>query len=209
MPPMPELPPPPQKQNPSNKVIIGAAAAVIIAIVGTGAAVINSRDDGKDMSGTTATKTTPAENVVTAAEEEPEPAAEDDTAGDAVALTDTVTYENDVEVALSKFTRGTSGEYASPKNTPYVKFAVKITNGSGKTVDTTALTVNCSYGKAGQGSESIFDDGLNGSPSTKLLNGRSISVPWACELPRGEKLLQIEVSPDFETETAIFTGDVK
>lgn len=124
-------------------------------------------------------------------------------------LTDTVSYENDVEVSLSKFTRGTSGAYASPENTPYVKFTVKVVNGSKKTVDTTSMMVTCSYGEDGQSSESIFDEGLDGSPATKLLAGRSLNVPWGCELPEGERVLQVEVSPDFESEAAIFTGNVK
>ncbi|MGW4574393.1 hypothetical protein GUR47_01545 [Streptomyces tendae] len=51
-------------------------------------------------------------------------------------------------------------------------------------------------------------DGRVGNPQTKLLAGRSISVPWGCELPKGEKLIQIEVAPDFDSETAIFTGPV-
>lgn len=124
-------------------------------------------------------------------------------------LTHTVTYDNDVKVGLSKFSRGVSSDVASPAKTAYVKFTVKVTNGSDGTVDTTLMAVNCSYGKNGQQSESIFDEGLNGSPQTKLLAGRSLSVPWACELPKGEKVLQVEVTPDAESATAIFTGSVK
>ncbi|MFL9655279.1 hypothetical protein ACJ7VE_16365 [Streptomyces sp. PB17] len=45
-------------------------------------------------------------------------------------------------------------------------------------------------------------------PAYGLLAGRSISVPWGCELPKGEKLIQIEVAPDFDSETAILTGSV-
>ncbi|MCW1097975.1 hypothetical protein OJ963_29430 [Streptomyces sp. RS2] len=87
----------------------------------------------------------------------------------------------------------------------------KVKNSGTKTLDTTLLTVNCSYGKDGRSSESVFDSdtGLDGTPQTKLLAGRSISVPWGCELPKGEKLIQIEVAPDFDSETAIFTGPVR
>lgn len=136
--------------------------------------------------------------------------AEETSGGDEpYALTDTVSYENDVEVSLSKFTRATSSEYAAPADTPYVKFMIKVVNGSDRTIDATALTANCSYGEDGQTSEAIFDDGLDGAPTTKLLAGRSINVAWGCELPKDEKVLQIEVSPDFESEAAIFTGNVK
>lgn len=148
--------------------------------------------------------------TVTPAVEEPteDPAGDEGDDGP-FGLTDTVAYENDVEVSLSKFTRGTSSAYASPEKTPYVKFTVKVVNGSKKTVDTTSMMVSCSYGEDGQSSDSIFDEGLDGSPTTKLLAGRSINVPWGCELPEGERVLQVEVSPDFESEAAIFTGNVK
>ncbi|MHB9857635.1 hypothetical protein [Streptomyces sp. YIM S03343] len=124
-------------------------------------------------------------------------------------LTHTVTYDHGVKLGLSGFSRGVSSDVASPANTPYVKFTVKVTNGSSGTVDTTVMSVNCSYGEDGQQSESIFDDGLNGAPQTRLLAGRSLSVPWACELPKGERVLQVEVTPDLESATAIFTGEVK
>ena len=55
----------------------------------------------------------------------------------------------------------------------------------------------------------VVDDGLDGLPDTSILAGRSLSVPWACELPKGETFLQVEVAPDYDSETAIFTGDVK
>ena len=53
------------------------------------------------------------------------------------------------------------------------------------------------------------DDGLDGLPDTRILAGRSLTVPWACELPKSETFLQVEVSPDYDSEEAIFTGDVK
>ncbi|MGV9899476.1 hypothetical protein ACWDVV_36125, partial [Streptomyces tendae] len=139
------------------------------------------------------------------------PAASEDTDDGVYALDETVTYESDVEVTLSGFERTVSSEYAMPEKTPYARFTVKVKNSGTKTLDTTLLTVNCSYGKDGRSSESVFDSdtGLDGTPQTKLLAGRSISVPWGCELPKGEKLIQIEVAPDFDSETAIFTGPVR
>jgi hypothetical protein len=206
MPGFPPTEPPAPKKSRTNLVIIGSAVAVIAAIIGTGVVVVQSRDDDKPKAA--AETSAPAEDVVTAAAEEPDPTPED-TGPDVFGLTDTVEYDSGVEMSLSKFTRATSGPYAAPENTPYVRFTVKIKNGSGATVDTTMLSVSCSYGEDGQSSESIFDDGLDGSPTTKLLAGRSLSVPWGCELPKGEQVLQVEVSPDMDSETAIFTGKVK
>lgn len=132
-----------------------------------------------------------------------------DRGDDTVSLNETVTYEDDTEVSLSGFARGVSSGYAAPENTPYVKFTVKIVNGSGTTMDLNEMFVECQYGEAGQSGEEIFDEGLDGTPSTHLRPGRSISAPFACELPKSERYTQIEVTPDAESETAIFAGDVK
>lgn len=207
-PPMPGFPPPPPappKKNRTNLIIIGSAVAVIAAVVTTGVVVVNSRNDNS--SSAKAAETTPADDTVTAAEE-PEPSPSD-TGPQVFGLTDTASYDSNVEVSLSKFTRGVSSEYASPENTAYVKFVVKVKNGSNSTLDTTQFTVSCSYGADGHESDSIFDDGLDGGPDTKLLAGRSINVPWGCSLPKGESTVQIEVRPDPDSETAIFTGTVK
>ncbi|MER7969118.1 hypothetical protein ABTX35_08980 [Streptomyces sp. NPDC096080] len=212
-PPTPNFPPPASEATPdparrqrlSNSVVIGAAAAVIAAVVITGIVIVQSRGDGEPNVSASASATG---DVVTAAAEEPGPEPTE-TGPQIFGLSDTVTYETGVEVSLSKFTRATSSDYASPENTPYMKFTVKVKNGGSNTVDTTALMVNCSYSEDGQSSDSVFDDGLDGSPSTQLLAGRSLSVSWGCALPKGEDVLQVEVAPDLESETAIFTGNLK
>ncbi|QDQ10279.1 hypothetical protein [Streptomyces spectabilis] len=212
-PPMPSLPPQPQPQRKSrtNAVVIGSAVAVIAAVVATGLFIVNSRDDEKSAATRTADSATSDE--VFAGDEEP---AEDerepeDGEPQVFGLYDTVTYNNEVAVSLSKFSRGTSSSTAAPENTPYLKFDVHVRNGGTSTVDTTAFSVNCAYGEDGKEGELVIDSerGLMGGPSTRLLAGRSLTVTWACAVPKAEKTVQIEVSPGFETETAIFTGDEK
>jgi hypothetical protein len=206
---MPAYPPPPPKKAKTNTVIIAAAAAVVAAAVSAAiTAGATSGSDTKAAPTVTVTETAAADDAEPAAEEDTEPAAEDTDDG-VYSLDDTVIYETDVEVSLSKFSRATSSEYASPENTPYVRFTAKIKNGGDEKLDTTLLSINCSYGQDGQSSEAIFDSGLDGGPDTSLLPGRSINVPWGCELPKGEKLIQVEVAPDYDSETAIFTGNVK
>ncbi|WP_030678444.1 hypothetical protein [Streptomyces sp. NRRL B-1347] len=215
-PPMPSLPPQPQpplqKKSRTNAVIIGSAAAVIAAVVGTGVFVVNSRDDDKKSESTRTTESEASDEVFAEdeepAEDEPEP---EDDEPQVFGLNDTVTYSNDVAVSLSTFSRGTSSSTAAPESTPYLKFDVQVENGGTSTVDTTAFSVNCAYGEDGKEGELVIDSerGLNGGPLTRLLAGRSLTVTWACAVPKAERTVQIEVSPDFETETAIFTGDVK
>ncbi|MFJ4847553.1 hypothetical protein [Streptomyces sp. NPDC088733] len=126
-------------------------------------------------------------------------------------LTQTSTYENKVAVQLVGFQRATSSEYASPGSTPYLRFTVKVTNGSREPLDLNLLNITCAYGHDLTGGEAIFDSdhGLNGPPNVHLRPGRSASILTGCSLPKAEKYVQIEVAPSFESETTVFGGDVK
>jgi hypothetical protein len=223
-PPMPGYTPPPapgylppQLPHPPNRtttVLIAAAAAVVAAVL---AAVVTASvgggDGGAEAAPTvTVTKTVPADSGDTVADTESDAPTEEagqEAGEDSYGFEDTIVYDSDVEISLSKFSRAVSSDYASPENTPYAKFTIKIVNNSGKKFDASQMTVNCAYGDAGQESEAVFDDGLDGSPDTSVLAGRSLSVAWGCELPKGETFLQIEVAPDYESETSIFAGDLK
>ncbi|WP_328544669.1 hypothetical protein [Streptomyces europaeiscabiei] len=226
-PPMPPQPPRPPGGNRTNLVIVGCAVAVVASVIATGVVVMNDGDGtASPAPRVTVTKTVAAEDAGTTGDDSSDSGSgsgSDDSSDDAsdtsadtsadddgvFALDDTVIYDSDVEVTLSGFKRGVSSEYASPENTPYAKFTIKIVNGSDVTVDANEMTVDCAYGDEGKEGEGIYDDGLDGLPDTRILAGRSLTVPWACELPRSETFLQIEVSPDYDSEEAIFTGNVK
>jgi hypothetical protein len=205
-PPLPPEPPKPAKSR-TNLVIIGSAVAVIAAIVATGIVVVNSRDDD---SSPAAASSTPADSTVTAAAEEPEPEPTE-SQPEVTALTDGVAYEDGVEVTLSGYKRGTSSEYAAPASTEYVAFTVKIDNKSEGVVDVGTGFVMCYYGDASSQSEQVFDPdrNLEGLPTMRLRPGRKATATVACEMPKKESYLQVELSPSMESQTAIFAGDVK
>ncbi|MEV7289629.1 hypothetical protein AB0O01_34625 [Streptomyces sp. NPDC093252] len=206
----PQQPPHPPKQpgrGRTNTVIICSALAVIATVVITGVAVSRGGGEAEARPTVTVTETVGAEDAPAPDEE---PAADEAAPEDGVhALTDTVAYENDIEVSLAAFERQVSSDYAAPENTPYAKFTIKIVNNSDTRLDASMMTVSCAYGDEGKEGESIYDDGLDGLPDTSVLAGRSLSVPWGCELPKGETFLQVEVAPDWESDVAIFTGTVK
>ncbi|MFE9098924.1 hypothetical protein [Streptomyces sp. NPDC007264] len=209
-PPMPDFPPPPPpatKRNRTNVIIIGSAAAVIATIIATGVVVANSRDDNSSDTTTAAETSTPSDDTITAAAE-PEPTPED-TEPEVMGLTDGVTYEDGVEVDLSGYKRGVSSAYAAPESTPYISFKVKIVNGSESVVDIGTGYVMCYYGDESREAEQIFDEGLDGLPSMQLRPGRTATTRVACEMPKSEEYLQIELAPSMEAETAIFAGNVK
>jgi hypothetical protein len=212
-PPPPEFPPPtppaPPAPKPSrtNAIIIGSAAAVIAAIVATGIVVANSRDDSG--SSATAETSAPADDTITAAEE-PESTPEN-TEPQVMSLTDGISYEDGVEVMLSDYKRGVSSDTAAPSATPYVAFTVKIDNKSSSVVDVGTGYILCYTGDESQQAEQIFDSerGLEGLPPMKLRPGKAATATVACEMPKEEEYLQVEMAPSMEAQVAVFAGNVK
>ncbi|MGW3668096.1 hypothetical protein [Streptomyces sp. NPDC005141] len=92
-----------------------------------------------------------------------------------------------------------------------MRFSITVANGGSQIMDASLLSVQCQYGSAGREGHEIFDSaaGLDGTPSTHVRAGRSITAEFGCELPRNESYIQIEVRPSFESGTAIFAGDIK
>ncbi|MFE6895591.1 hypothetical protein ACFVFJ_01845 [Streptomyces sp. NPDC057717] len=128
-----------------------------------------------------------------------------------VALDKTATWNNGVKAHLSGFSRGTSGEYASPSGKAYLAFSVTMQNGSKSSIDLSMVSLSCP-----DGAEEIFDTdaGFNGVPDTHLLPGKSLAWKAACVFPKTAKNAQIEIMP-MDTSgsgwyrTAIFTGQVQ
>ncbi|MBD0843019.1 MULTISPECIES: hypothetical protein [unclassified Streptomyces] len=196
------------KKSRTNMIIIGAAAAVIAAIVATGIVVVQTRDNGGDPNNEPP-RSAPADKTLTT-EEEPEPTAEESEPG-VRELQDTAAYDNGVEVTLSDYQRGTSTANAAPANTPYVSFAVTISNKSESALDVGTGTFTCYYGDASQESRQIFDfdEGLRGLPSVRLRPGRTAKATVACEMAKDERYLQVELTPSINLPKTIFAGDVK
>lgn len=182
-------------------VITAALATVGLAACGTtGGGDHSTADD-------TVNATTPAPNTPAAANAAtPDDSTDSDST---IGLKSLWTYTDGTTVKLSDFSRRTSSEYASPANTPYVRFTVTVTNGTSKTLDLSMSEVQCSRGDSGNTSESIFDDGLDGSPSTHLRPGHTATFKWGCEFHASDSYLQVEANPTFDYDSAIFAGTVK
>jgi hypothetical protein len=133
---------------------------------------------------------------------------EEPTHDETAALDEAVTYPNGIEVSLADFSRGVSSSVAAPSDTPYVKFTVKMTNNTNATVDASAMTLVCQHGDQGMEGEQIFDRGLSGVPESHVRPGRSVSAVVACAMPKDETYLQVEVSPTWETDAAVFAGTI-
>ncbi|GGZ67905.1 hypothetical protein GCM10010389_01380 [Streptomyces echinoruber] len=128
-----------------------------------------------------------------------------------VALDKTATWKNGVKAHLSGFSRGTSGEYASPSGKAYLAFSVTLQNGSKSAIDLSMVGLSCP-----DGAEEVFDTdaGFDGAPDTHLLPGKSQTWKAACVFPRTARNVQIEITPTDTSgsgwyRTAIFTGQVQ
>ncbi|WP_030809384.1 hypothetical protein [Streptomyces sp. NRRL F-2799] len=139
--------------------------------------------------------------------------AQDDSGGDTftVALDKTATWNNGVKAHLSGFSRGISGEYASPSGKAYLAFSVTMRNGSKASIDLSMVSLSCP-----DGADEIFDTDadFDGTPDTHLLPGKSLTWKAACLLPKTARSAQIEITPADTAgsgwyRTAIFTGQVQ
>lgn len=209
-PPRPAAPPPgplaKPKKNRTTLIIIVSAAAITAAIVATGIIVVQTRDDEGSPSSPASPSTTSDRTLITGEEQEPTP---EGTEPEIKGLLDGAVYEDGVEVTLSDYQRGTSSAYAAPANTPYVSFTVKIENKSESALDVGTGYLLCYHGDESQESKQIFDNDLHGLPSMRLRPGRTAKVTVACEMPKDEKYLQVELTPSTELPKTIFAGDVK
>jgi hypothetical protein len=136
----------------------------------------------------------------------PETSTPEDTAPAVEPLSGTWTFTDNVTVTLSRFTRGTTSEVAAPNPyVPYVGFRVTIDNGSHASIDLSETIVNANV--AGNPSEQVFDENLD-DPSTHLLPKHTLTYKVEFEAPRGAHDLQVEVTPGFDYDAAIFSGRV-
>ncbi|MEU6775987.1 hypothetical protein [Streptomyces sp. NPDC046759] len=159
------------------------------------------------------TQTDPASPTATVSASQDTQSAQDDSNGDTitVALDKTAKWTNGVQAHLSDFSRGTSGEYAFPSGKAYLAFSVTMQNGSKSPLDLSMVSLSCP-----NGADEISDTeaGLNGTPDTHLLPGKSQTWKEACVFAKTAKSAQIEITPADTSgsgwyRTAVFTGQVQ
>lgn len=128
-----------------------------------------------------------------------------------VALDKTATWKNGVTARLSGFSRGTTGEFASPSHKAYLAFSVTVKNDSTSPLDLSLFEVSCP-----DGADEVFDEdaGFGGTPDAHVLPGKSQTWKEACVFAKTAKSVQIELTPmdtsdDGWYRTAIFTGTVR
>ncbi|MFC8350026.1 hypothetical protein [Streptomyces sp. NPDC057280] len=168
--------------------------------------MVQTRDDSGSPSSPSSRSAPSDDTLITRKAQEPTPA---NTEPKVRGLQDRAVYESGVEVTLSDYQRGTSSANAAPADTPYVSFTVKIENESESALDAGTGYLMCYSGEESQESKQIFDDQLHGLPSIRLRPGRTAKATVACEMPKDENYLQVELTPSTELPKTIFAGNVK
>jgi hypothetical protein len=181
--------------------IIAALAGVALIFTGCGVPASETGDAGEGSNVPAAAESSAADGQAT------EPAGDRSSADqDAVArFGSAYTYTDGLSVTVSAPKAFTPSEYAADegKYDNYVKFEVRIVNKTGKTMDPSMFTATVQSDNE-EGDE-VYDSegGLEGAPSTKLLNGRESKFTVGYGIANPEDIV-MEVNPDFDHEPVMF-----
>lgn len=114
-------------------------------------------------------------------------------------------WEDGLVVTVAGLEEFTPSDTAAFDDSPaYVRFTVTITNNTGAEYEPLDFWTTMQSG--GAEATSVFDEGLDGSPSTTLLDGRDVSFGVGYGVDDAADLV-LEVSPSFEHDPAIFTTE--
>jgi hypothetical protein len=125
----------------------------------------------------------------------------------AVAFGQTFTYADGLAVSVSEPTTYDPSSYAAGNTNPYAySVTVRITNNTGTAYDPVLLQTAMSTGGA-QASQ-IFDTETGTPPQNQLQPGRSMTYEVAFSTTTNSGEAQVDVTPSFTHEAAVFTGDL-
>jgi hypothetical protein len=206
-----------------HKVLLASliAAALLVAGIGMGAVAAGGNPDtdrvNVPQSAQPAPEPEPAPDPELAdpdadlqvPEEDPEPAE--------VAIGDTFTYEDGLQVAVLRVRRAPISEVGSggnPARHDNLVLTVKIT-ATEKTTTDLSVTSSLFYGKDGRAAESVFDTAGYGGIETdhmqetpdRLRKGRSVTGEFGFAIPKGAKTdIVFTFAPGWDYSDATFTG---
>lgn len=150
-------------------------------------------------------------------EEPTEEPTEESPEGGAANFTQKYTYEDGVEVEVTKITRGkisnADSEFAEPEASagdPYVQFTVRTKNGSAERLDAYG-SFTVTYGPDGEEAVSPYLSSVEETDLTgKILPKKAKVASDTFVIPtEHQDDVQLEFNFDFEHESAIFAGSVK
>ncbi|GAA1436235.1 hypothetical protein GCM10009616_35560 [Microlunatus lacustris] len=150
-------------------------------------------------------------------DEPTEEPSEETSEGETATFTEKYTYEDGVEVEVTKINRGkvsnADAEYAEPEASagdPYVQFTVRTKNGSSERLDAYG-SFTVTYGPDGEEATSPYLSSVEETDLTgKILPKKAKVATDTFVIPtKYQDDVVLEFNFDFEHESAIFAGSVK
>lgn len=124
---------------------------------------------------------------------------------------DKYTYDDGLVVEIIKTKRSKVSQYAAGGHPgdPMAIFTVRITNGTKSALKGDLVTVQTTYGKDGNEAEAVYDQNLNDISGT-IPKGRAKTGTYGFAVPtKSMSNVVVEIGPDFDHESAVFSGSVK
>ncbi|MBD3932494.1 DUF4190 domain-containing protein [Streptomyces chumphonensis] len=190
--------------------VVGAVLgglAIVLAIVGL--VIVSNAFDDLERDLDDAVEPTPTASPSPGVEEPPptEDATEEPIVEEALAFGDASSYPDGLEVAVSSPTPYTPSDTAaghSPGNET-VTVEVTVVNGTDERQDLGLVVVDAKDA-SGRTAEPVFDTGIEGLQGTLLPGDESVAT-YAFDLPPdAADELTIEVTPDFDHDSALWNG---
>jgi hypothetical protein len=148
-------------------------------------------------------------------EGEGEPSEESSPLQDDAKFGEKYVYSDGLEVEVIRIRNGrftaSQVEYADDvkRGDPYSVFTIRVKNGSPKTVELVG-SVTVSYGPDGEPAEQTYLLDEAEELTGKLIKGKSRSAGFVFLIPpRFYDDVVLEVAPDFEHDSAVFSGSIK
>lgn len=188
---------------------IALAAAVLML---AGCATTGDKVAGETTTTNPITETSSAPTT-TAPATTPTPEPTEEPAKDTTTIGRTLVYESGFAVRVVSVKLFNPGQYAVGLTAGHraVKVTWTVTNGTDANVDLSGATARLTYGADGTQAEAVYADGVGGMypfegslrPKQKKTATSAFSVP-----KEGLSQVVVEVEPEFNSETAFFTGKV-
>jgi len=186
---------------------IGLAAILVTGCTSVSATPADSAPAGVNQPvATSAASSSKAAPAASASEASDTPSTSDGTGDMTATFGQAFTWEDGLSLTVSKPSSFKPSQWAAGTDQfkKYVVFDVRVVNKTGKAWDPSLISASVqSSNKEG---EQVFDsEKLGDEPSTKLLNGREVKYKIAFGVADPKDLV-LEIAPDWEHESAIFTS---
>lgn len=204
---------PPATQNAATETVTvtgpaeAAATVTVTEEAGAGATVTVTETAEADAPETVTETVTAVAAEEAEPEEEPEVDPEPEANSGEIAFGETWTWDDGTSVTVSEPEPFTPSEYSAGGEgyDEHLLFTVTVENGSGGPLDLGLFTMTMQSGRSEADQVFDYDAGLEGSPYTTLLDGRTVEFEAGFGVEDPDDLV-LQLAPTFDHDDAYFVG---